>query len=108
MRQVFPRAEWSAASATALLLILSFPNFEFFPLAWIALVPLLVGIAKQPAPRRSFLLGTLVGFVFFYATCYWLTYSMIHYGGPPTAPAYVLLIRPALILGIFPRLLEIG
>src|ERR1044072_9643406 len=101
MRQVFSRAEWSAAGAPALLLIFSFPNFEYFPLAWIALVPLLVVIAKHPSPRRSFLLGTLVGFVFFYATCYWLTYSMIHYGGLPTALAYVLIIGPVLVFGIF-------
>jgi apolipoprotein N-acyltransferase len=104
MRQVFSRAEWSAAGATALLLIFSFPNFEFFPLAWIALVPLLVVIAKHPSPRRAFLIGSLTGFVFFYATCYWLTYSMIHYGGLPTALAYVLLIGPALVVGIFPGL----
>ena len=104
MRQVFSRAEWSAAGATALLLIFSFPNFEFFPLAWIALVPLLVVIAQHPSPRRAFLLGTLVGFVFFYATCYWLTYSMIHYGGLPTALAYALLIGPAFVVGIFPGL----
>src|ERR1043165_2828869 len=104
MRQVFSRAEWGAAGATALLLILSFPNFEYFPLAWIALVPLLVVIAKHPSPRRALLLGWLAGFVFFYATCYWLTYSMIHHGGLPAALAYVLLIGPALVVGIFPGL----
>ena len=107
MRQVFSRAEWSADGATALLLILSFPNFEFFPLAWIALVPLLVVIAKHPSPRRAFLLGTLAGFVFFYATCYWLTYSMIHYGGLPTALAYVLLIGPTIVVAIFPGLFAV-
>jgi apolipoprotein N-acyltransferase len=102
MRQVFSRSEWSAAGATALLLILSFPNFEFYPLAWIALIPLLVVIAKHPSPRRAFLLGWLAGSVFFYATCYWLTYSMIHYGGLPTVLAYVLLIPGALVVGLFP------
>ncbi len=104
MRQVFSRAEWGAAGATALLLILSFPNFEFYPLAWIALVPLLVVIARQPSPRRAFLLGWMSGSVFFYATCYWLTYSMIHYGGLPTPVAYVLLIPGALVVGLFPGL----
>ena len=104
MRQVFSRAEWSAAGATALLLILSFPNFELYPLAWIALVPLLVVIAKHPSPRRAFILGWISGTVFFYATCYWLTYSMIHYGGLPAALAYVLIIGPTVIVGIFPGL----
>ena len=104
MQQVFSRAEWSAAGATALLLILSFPNFEFYPLAWIALIPLLVVITKHPSPRRAFLLGWISGTVFFYATCYWLTYSMIHYGGLPTPLAYLLLIPGALVVGLFPGL----
>src|ERR1041385_7365597 len=97
----FTKFDWGAAAASALLLILSFPNFEFYPLAWIALVPLLVAIAKRPAPLRAFMLGWAVGTAFFYATCYWLTYSMIHYGGLPAVLAYLLLISPALVVGIF-------
>jgi len=93
--------EWGAAAASALLLILSFPNFEFYPLAWIALVPLIVVIAKRPSLLRAFVLGWAVGTVFFYVTCYWLTYSMIHYGGLPTVLAYLLLIPGALVVGIF-------
>ena len=93
--------EWGAAAASALLLILSFPNFEFYPLAWIALVPLIVAIAKRPSLLRAFVLGWAVGTVFFYVTCYWLTYSMIHYGGLPTVLAYLLLIPGALVVGIF-------
>jgi apolipoprotein N-acyltransferase len=93
--------EWGAAAASALLLILSFPNFEYFQLAWIGLVPLLVVIGRRPSPLRAFILGWAVGSVFFYVTCYWLTYSMIHYGGLPTALAYSLLIPGALVVGIF-------
>jgi apolipoprotein N-acyltransferase len=98
------RAELGAAGASALLLILSFPNFEFYQLAWVALVPLLLAIANRPAPLKAFLLGWLTGSVFFYASCYWLTYSMIHYGGLPTVLAYLLLIPGALVVGIFPGL----
>lgn len=102
MRQIdFRNYEWGAAAATALLLIFSFPNFEFYLLAWIALVPLLVVIARRPSPLRAFILGWTAGSVFFYVTCYWLTYSMIHYGGLPTALAYLLLIPGALVVGVF-------
>src|SRR5215467_1059576 len=101
MRQVVSRAEWGAAGATALLLIFAFPNFELYPLAWIALVPLLVVIARNPSPLKAFILGSATGWVFFYATCYWLTYSMIHYGGVPTVVAYLLLIPGALVIGVF-------
>jgi apolipoprotein N-acyltransferase len=105
VRQVLPKSsEWVAAGATTLLLIFSFPNFEFFVLAWIALVPLLVAVGRKPSPVRALILGWAVGTVFFYTTCYWLTYSMIHYGGLPTAVAYLLLIPAAIVIGIFPGL----
>ncbi|HYV11574.1 MAG TPA: apolipoprotein N-acyltransferase [Pyrinomonadaceae bacterium] len=97
----FRNYEWGAAAASALLLILAFPNFEYYQLAWIGLVPLLVVIGRRPSPLRAFILGWAAGSVFFYVTCYWLTYSMIHYGGLPTALAYLLLIPGALVIGIF-------
>jgi apolipoprotein N-acyltransferase len=99
----FPtRVEWAAAAATAILLILSFPNFEFSILAWIALVPLLVVIARRPVPFSAFLLGWAAGSAFFYGSCYWLTYSMIHYGGLPAVVAYLLLLPGAVVVGFFP------
>lgn len=98
------RDEWVVAAATAVLLIFSFPNFEFSFLAWIALVPLLFVIAQRPQPIPAFILGWAAGTVFFYGSCYWLTYSMIHYGGLPTVVAYLLLIPPTLVVGIFPGL----
>ncbi len=96
--------EWVLAAVSAGLLILSFPDFDSYLLAWIGLVPLLVAIARRPAPARAFVLGWAVGTIFFYATCHWLTYSMIHYGGLPTVVAYVLLIPGALVVGLFPGL----
>src|ERR1044072_8354866 len=98
----FRNYEWGAAAASALLLILAFPNFEIYQLAWIGLVPLRVVVARRPAPLRAFILGWTVGTVFFYATCYWLTYSMIHYGGLPAPLPYFLIISRPLVLGIFP------
>src|SRR5215213_11841090 len=97
----FQSSEWGAAAASTLLLILSFPNFEYSVLAWIALVPLLVVIARRPSPLRAFILGWAAGSVFFYVTCHWLTYSMIHYGGLPAPLAYVLLVPGALVIGVF-------
>ncbi|HEX6718623.1 MAG TPA: apolipoprotein N-acyltransferase [Pyrinomonadaceae bacterium] len=104
-RTDFRNSGWHAVHAavtSAVLLIFSFPNFKSFFLAWIALVPMLVMIARRPSPLRAFVLGCAVGTASFYGTCYWLTYSMIHYGGLPTLVAYLLLIPGALILGIFP------
>jgi apolipoprotein N-acyltransferase len=102
--QLPTRVEWAAAVATAILLILSFPNFEFYFLAWLALVPLLWVVARNPSPVRAFILGWTAGTIFFYGSCYWLTYSMIHYGELPTVVAYLLLLPGALAVGIFPGL----
>jgi apolipoprotein N-acyltransferase len=96
--------EWGAAGATALLLILAFPDFEVDFLAWIALVPLLVAVARRPSPVRALILGWAMGTVFFYTTCHWLTYSMIHYGGLSTVVAYLLLVPGAIVIGILPGL----
>ncbi len=94
--------DWAAAVLSVLLLVLSFPDFGFWPAAWFGLVPLLIVVARCPAPGRAFLLGWLTGSVFFYATCHWLTYSMINYGRLPGWLAYLLLVPGALILGLFP------
>lgn len=99
---------WMGATASALLLILSFPNFSLHFLAWIALAPLLVTVARRPAPYSSFILGWFTGTLFFYATCYWLTYSMIHYGGLPSWLAYLLLAPAAIVVGLFPALATLG
>ena len=95
-------SEWGAALASSFLLILSFPNFDLSFLAWIGLIPLLVAVGRRPVPWRAFILGWVTGSVFFYGSCYWLTYSMIHYGGLPPWVAYLLLAPAALIVGLFP------
>jgi apolipoprotein N-acyltransferase len=89
---------------TVLLLILAFPDFSLWPLAWLGLAPLLLVLALNPVGRRAFFFGWFAGSAFFYATCYWLTYSMVHYAGISTWLAYSLLIPGALILGVFPAL----
>jgi apolipoprotein N-acyltransferase len=96
--------DWGLALLSGLLLVLAFPDFNLWPLAWVGLVPLLVAIARRPVGRRAFLLGWLVGSAFFYATCSWLTYSMIHYAGISSWLAYALLIPGALLVGLFPAL----
>jgi len=90
------------ALAAAVLLVISFPDFDLWPLAWIALVPLLLLIARGPQPLRSFLSGWLFGTIFFYGSCYWLTYSMIHTGGLSPWVAYPLLFPGAVVMGLFP------
>jgi apolipoprotein N-acyltransferase len=92
------------ALTSAVLLIISFPDFEIWPLAWIGLVPLLLVVARSPRPWPSFLLGWLFGTVFFYGSCYWLTYSMIHTAGLSPWVAFPLLLPGAVVVGVFPAI----
>ena len=92
------------AIVSAALLVVSFPNFDLWPLAWLALVPLILLVARSPQPGRAFLLGWVFGTVFFYGSCYWLTYSMINFGRISPCLAFVLLLPGALLLGLFPAL----
>jgi apolipoprotein N-acyltransferase len=93
-------ALWAVASAA--LLALAFPDFGLWPLAWVGLVPLLATVAARPRAPQAFVLGWLMGTLFFYATCHWLTYPMIHFAGIPAWAAYPLLLPPTLVAGLFP------
>ncbi|MGH9880615.1 MAG: apolipoprotein N-acyltransferase, partial [Pyrinomonadaceae bacterium] len=95
-------AECAAAILASILLVFTFPDFNLWPLAWVGLVPLLIAIARRPVLSRAFLLGWITGSLFFFGSCHWLTYSMVHYGRIPGWIAYLLLIPGALALGLFP------
>src|SRR5436309_5827441 len=97
-------AEAALAIASALLLVLSFPDFDWWWLAWIGLVPLLVVVTRTPKAGRAFLLGWLWGLVFFYGSCWWLTFPMIHYAHVAAPLAYVLLLLPVTFVALFPAL----
>src|SRR5438309_6563368 len=94
-------AEVSLVIASALLLILSFPDFELWPLAWVGLVPFLLVAGRPLHAGRALFLGWLWGAVFFYGTCWWLTYPMIHYAHIAPWLAYPLVILPVALVAIF-------
>ncbi len=94
-----------AAVLAAVLLILSFPDFEFWWLAWVALVPLLWAIERgKESTARGFVLGWLFGTIFFFGTCWWLTFAPITYAGFPPVLAYFLLLLVCIAAGIFPAI----
>src|SRR5438094_8445057 len=89
-------AEASLVSGSALLTVLSFPDFDLWFLAWISVAPLLIVVARANKSRRSFVAGWLWGTIFFYGTCWWLAYPMIHYAHIRAWLAYPLLVLPIL------------
>lgn len=100
---IFPQWQDAALSLlSAILLILAFPDFEIWWLAWFALVPLLIAIERnKDSATKSFWLGWLQGAAFFYGTCWWLTYAPINYGGIPAPLVYLLLVPATLGAGVF-------
>ncbi|HYJ47309.1 MAG TPA: hypothetical protein VEV81_11920, partial [Pyrinomonadaceae bacterium] len=96
------RVETGLALSSAALLVASFPDFNLWPLAWVSLAPLLVAVALRPQRGRAFLLGWMTGTLFFYGSCYWLSYAMVHYGHIPVWAAYLLVLIPTVVVGLFP------
>jgi apolipoprotein N-acyltransferase len=92
------------AFLSAALLVLSFPDHDFWPLAWVGLVPVLVAVARRAEPGVGFVLGWLTGALFFYGSCYWLTYAMVRYGHLPSVVAYLLLVMPVVVVSLFPAM----
>lgn len=90
------------ALVAAGLLILAFPDFEWWWTAWFALVPLMWAVEREGKAMPSFMLGWVFGTTFFFGTCWWLTYAPIHYAGVPPWLAYLLIFVACLLSGIFP------
>lgn len=90
---------------SAILLVFAFPNFEFWFLAYIGLVPFFVAVNQE---KDSLFVSTLIGWIFgvtfFTGTCWWLTFAPITYGGVPAPLAYLLLLAVTSIVGLFPAL----
>ncbi len=61
------------AIASAILLILSFPGFNIWILAWFAFIPLFFALENQK-PLKAFLISYFTGFLFFLGTIYWLVH----------------------------------
>ncbi len=93
------------AVLSAILLTLSFPNFDLWLLAWVALVPLFYAIERErESAVKSFFVGWIFGTTFFAGSCWWLTFAFTHYGGIPSPIAYLLLLIICLLVGIFPAI----
>ena len=88
------------------MLVPAFPPFDYYLLAWIALVPLLAALKEKNA-RAAFLLGTLAGFVYFTGTVYWVSHSMYYYGYLPVVLCVLILILLCLYLSLYIGLFSI-
>jgi apolipoprotein N-acyltransferase len=61
----------------------------------------MLAAGRERSALRAFGLGLVAGTLFFYATCWWVTYSPIEYAGFPPLLAYALLFVPTGVSAIF-------
>ncbi len=73
---------YPAAALSGLLYFLAFPGMEVWPLAFVALVPLILAL-RQQTPRRALLLGWLAGLVMTMLGFYWLIEMLEVFSGFP-------------------------
>src|SRR3989338_7266796 len=78
---------------SAILLILSFPNFNLSFLAFIGFVPLFFAVENK-SPKKAFLISYISGFIFYIGTLYWLYHVTV-------IGLVILCLYLALYFGIF-------
>lgn len=81
-------------------LVLSFPPFNLYPLAWISLVPLLLAIEDRNT-KKTFYSGLVTGSVYYLGTVYWVFHSMYVYGHVPAVASLCLLILLCFYLSLY-------
>jgi apolipoprotein N-acyltransferase len=84
------------ALATAALLILIFPGFDFNFLAPFALIPLLYSLDRRPNIKSAYATGVL----FWFGLCYWIQFTLAKYGGTGQAGGWALFVLFSLAKGI--------
>ncbi|HMK56949.1 MAG TPA: apolipoprotein N-acyltransferase [Dissulfurispiraceae bacterium] len=83
------------------LLVLSFPTFDLYPLAWVALAPLLAMLYDR-SKTVAFKAGLLFGLTYFFGTVYWIYYSINHYGGVAFIPSLAIVLVLSVYLSLYP------
>jgi len=72
--------EYLPAVLSGILIMLAFPMFDLYLLAWVAFIPFLLSLWKK-TPGEAFQTGFVFGIVYFFGTLYWIYHSINFYGG---------------------------
>ena len=76
-----------------MLLLLSFPNYNLWPLAWVGFVPLFI-VIRGKSRTKAFLFSYITGIIFWFGTIYWLAHVTF-------IGLVILVLYLALYFGIF-------
>ncbi len=88
---------------SGLLLFLSFPDIDFYFLAWFALAPALLSLYDKDG-RFAFKAGLLLGMVYFFGTTYWIYHALHVYGSMPLVVSVFLIVLLSLYLSVYPAM----
>lgn len=95
------------AVLSGVLLFFSFPSLGHPAVAWLALTPLLVAVARS-TPWQGLRLGLVTGLVHFAGTLYWIPAVMVDYGGLHPVAAWFVHALFVAFLALFPAVFAAG
>ncbi|MGB9892212.1 apolipoprotein N-acyltransferase [Thermodesulfovibrio yellowstonii] len=87
---------------SAFALILSFPPFDLYFLAWFCLLPFFFFLYKTTDYKTIFKGGLIFGFLYFLGNVYWIYHSLYYYGSVPLILSYFIVALLALYLALYP------
>ncbi|MCG8565935.1 MAG: apolipoprotein N-acyltransferase [Desulfobacterales bacterium] len=95
------------AILSGFLLTAAFPDTTAWPLAFVALVPLLISLESM-GRKQAFTAGLAAGLAHFLSLIYWLVPTLTTYGNMPLVLALATLLLLALYLALYPALFALG
>jgi apolipoprotein N-acyltransferase len=93
--------EYLPAVLSGILILLAFPVFDLYLLAWVAFIPFLLSLWKK-TPGEAFQAGFIFGIVYFFGTLYWIYHSINYYGGLSFVSSISVVLLLCCYLSIYP------
>jgi len=81
-------------------LVLSFPRYDLYPLAWFALAPFLVSLYGKDS-KYALRSGLVLGIIYFFGTQYWIYHSVHYYGGMSFALSIFVVFLLSLYMSLY-------
>ena len=99
-----PIAGYGLALCSALFIFLSIPKVDWWPLAWIAFVPVMIALhdaGRSGTLTRVVLIALVFAFVSGVAKVYWIMETVMNYGGLNLALGLVSMAGVAAVVGLY-------
>ena len=99
-----PIAGYGLALCSALFIFLSIPKVDWWPLAWIAFVPVMIALhdaGRSGSLARVVLISLAFAFVSGVAKVYWIMETVMNYGGLNLALGLVSMAGVALVIALY-------